>query len=473
MRVWIVALATGSLLGGCASTNSLVRPQVAMPDSFRNAPSGAAASVQDGTWWRAFGDPVLDQLVDAALQGNFDIEIARARLAQAAAGVRAARGAALPQVAVTGDAAAQRLSLESPTGAIASRIPGFERTVEQYGLNAAAAWEVDLFGRMSSATRAATADAQVAAAGLAGARLTVAAEVANAYIAVRELQARIAIAEDQKRTLAQVDALTALSAARGILAVTAADRTRAEAAIVRASIPALRAALEVEANRLDILLGRMPGRALADLGAGNIPEPPRVAAGEAPAALLRNRPDVVVAERSVAAADARVAEAIASYYPRLSLSGLAGFLSNGLAGLLTGGTLQVGGGANIVAPIFAGGQLRANEDRRRAQLDEAVATYRQIALVAVGECENALSALTNRGEQASQFQTAALALDAASGRARIAHRAGVSSLFNVLDVERQLLTARDGAAIAQAEKARAAVAVFRAFGGGWTGLVPG
>ncbi|MFM9937271.1 MAG: efflux transporter outer membrane subunit [Novosphingobium sp.] len=473
MRHTLTGFATALLLCTAApaawAANHTLPSSPVLAQTFRNAPPAvpeASVAVADG-WWRSFGDPVLDRMVEAALAGNFDIAIAAARLEQAAAGLKAARGAALPALNLGGSAAVQRSSIEDAQGKVISRFPGYQRTAEQYGLSGAASWELDLFGRLSAATRAARAEAGAAEAGVAGARLTVAAEVVNTYVSVRALHARLAVAEDRLRTLADTDRLVRLRAARGVAAATETDLSGAQRAGAGAAVPALQAALESEHNRLDVLLGRAPGAAATEMGSGTIPRPRTPDIVDGPASLLARRPDVAAAQRLVAASDARVAEAIAQRYPRLTISAFAGFLANGLSNLLTGGALQTGANASVTAPIFAGGRLRAQQSAAEARLREAVASYRQTALSAVAETEDALNALSKRAAQADALGTAAAKLAAAQARTEGAYKAGAVSLIDALSVERQRLDAQDQALIAQAAAAQAAVATFRALGGGW------
>ncbi|MDP3746800.1 MAG: TolC family protein [Phenylobacterium sp.] len=207
-------LASSLSLVACASPTPYTPPLTELPSAYRNtavlqaAPRAVAPT--DDRWWAAFGDPILDRLVQESLAGSLDVEAASARLQQAAAASRVARSAQLPSGVVGGSAGVQRQSLNEPIARIASAFPGYDRTSEAYGLNAAASWEIDLFGRLAAARRAASADKASAAAGVAGARLTVAAEVATAYIGARELQRRIEIATARTRTLAELDRLVRL-----------------------------------------------------------------------------------------------------------------------------------------------------------------------------------------------------------------------------------------------------------------------
>ncbi len=452
-----------------AATTAGGRPALpappALPDQYRNAPADSGAV--DALWWRQFGDPQLDRMVDIALAGNLDIEMAAARLETAAAALKAARGAKLPSLAVSGAGGIQRLSVEDQQGKLTSRIPGFDRTVERYGLTSSAGWEIDLFGGLSAASRAALARRQAAQAGVAGARLTIAAEVCDAYIMARGLQARLVLARERLRTLDTLSGLVGARAAHGIAAPVEADQVAAERAAASAAIPALEAGLEVQFNRLDVLMGRAPGSAGQDMGVGAIPAVPMVPAADGPAALLASRPDIVAAQRQVAASDAAVAEAIAARYPRLTLSGFAGFLANGLTNLLTAGAVQLGAEAQISVPIFAGGRLRAEEAAAKARLREAVAAYRQTALQAVAEAEDSLSALTRQGLVADQLANAQKSMLAAQGRTDAAWRAGSLSLVEGIAVQRRRQDVEEQAIIARANAARSAVTAFRALGGGW------
>ncbi|WP_298194734.1 TolC family protein [Novosphingobium sp.] len=471
MRTLLAGVAAVVLLCGVApaayaAPRALPAPP-ALPDAFHNAPAAADAVPLAEGWWKSFGDPVLDRMVETALARNLDIAAAAARLEQAAAGMKAAKGALLPQASLDGSAGFKQQSIEDVQGRAFSRFPGFKRMVEQYGLNGAASWELDLFGKLSAGARAARAEAGAADAGLGGARLTIAAEVVNTYIDVRAIEARLAVAKARVEAARDTDALLRQRAERGVSALTETDRSAAELAGVAQAVPALETALEVERNRLDVLMGRAPGQAAAELGAGTIPAVRAPAVPDGPASLLARRPDVVAAQRLVAVSDARVAEAIAARYPRFTISGFAGFLANGMSNLFTGGALQAGAGGGLSVPLFTGGRLRAQQSAAEARLKEAVANWQQTALQAAAEGENALLALTKRSQQADAAATVAARLGDSRQRIESAFRAGATSRVETLAIERQRLDAEDDAIAARAEAARAGVSAFRALGGGW------
>ena len=468
----ILLLLLSSALGGCAAQPAYVRPTVALGETFRNSAlqdgGEALAQVQaTDRWWSTFGDPKLDRLIDEALSGNLDIESAAARLQQAAAGARAARAAALPLIGADASAAVRRQSVADASGRSQSRLPGYERTVEQYGLGLAASWEIDLFGSLAAQRRAANADLAAADAQLAGAGLSIAAEVAVAYLDLRELDARLAIAQNRVATLGSLDQLVRLRFARGLAARTELDQTEADLASARAALPALAAAREVTLNRIDLLAGRAPGFAEGELGAGSIPYAPGIIADGGPATLLFRRPDRVAAERAVAAADARTAQALADRLPKLSIGTLAGFLSAGVSNLLTGPAGQASASGELSGPLLDFGRTGAAADRARAATREAVANYRMAVLRAAGEAEDGFSSLARGRAQADETGRSVTALARARDTARIAYRAGAVSLIEALDSERRVQSAEDAAATARAEAARAAVATFRALGGGY------
>ncbi len=458
----LVALA----LSGCATHAPYAPPEVPLPAVYRAGADSLDSAAALSRWWTAFEDPVLTALVEVALQDNLDLEAAAARLAAASASARRARAALLPSGSIGGSAGVERQSLEDPIARLSSQFPGFERTAEQYGLEAGMSWEVDLFGRLRAGRRGAQAEAASAAAGVAGARLTVAAEVANTYFTMRELERRIAVVEARIATLTALERLVQLRLARGVAARYEADQAEGERAGALAALPQLQAGRAAALNRLDVLLGRAPGSA-ASPPPGGPPTVPAQVALEAPASLLRRRPDLVAAERSIAAADARISEAIAAYYPRLTLGALIGVLSGDVSSLLGEDTLRLAGSAGFSGRLFDFGLVDAEVDRARAGTREAVALYRQAVFRAVAEVEDGMTALERRRAQARELEAAEAALRRARDASYRAYEAGAVSLIDALEAERRLQDVQENLASAQAEAARAAVASYRALGGGW------
>lgn len=461
----------GSLaLFGCASQPG-VTPLVELAPAYAGsalADGGLRAAPLDEAWWRAFNDPVLNRLVGEAMLGNLDIEAAAGRLQQAAGVARVATSNSLPSGTVGASASTQRQSLDDPMARIASAFPDYDRTNSLYGLSAAASWELDVFGRLAAARRAAGADQAAAAADVGGARLSVAAEIATAYITARELQARVAIAQSRVETSERLHGLVALRFDEGSASRFDRDQADADLSASRATLPLVEAALDATFNRIDLLSGRAPGHAAALLGTGDIPVALTVAVEDGPAALLVRRPDIVAAERRLAAADARVAEAITAYYPRLTVQGLVGFLSSGLSGLISDDTVQAAGSAGLSGRLFDFGAARGGVETARGRTREAAAGYRATVLRAAAEAEDGFSRLARGNRHALELAESQSALTRANDTARMAYELGGLSLKDALDVQRGLLDLEDKAVTARAEASRASVGLFRVLGGGWS-----
>lgn len=468
MRPPLILLGTLALFG-CASQPG-VAPTVDLSPAYAGVAlgdGGLRAVPLDAAWWRAFDDPVLTRLVDEALLGNLDIEAAAARLQQAAGVARIATSNSLPFATVGGSASTQRQSLDDPMARVASAFPDYDRTNSLYGLSAAASWELDVFGRLAAARRAAGADQAAAAADIDGARLSVAAEIATAYITARELQARVAIAQSRVETSERLRGLVALRFDEGSASRFERDQADADLSASRATLPLVEAALDATLNRVDLLSGRAPGHAAALLGTGDIPVALTVAVEDGPAALLVRRPDIVAAERRLAAADARVAEAVTAYYPRLTVQGLVGFLSSGLSGLISDDTLQTAGSAGLSGRLFDFGAARGGVETARGRTREAAAGYHATVLRAAAEAEDGFSRLARGNRHALELAQSQAALSRANDTAMTAYELGGLSLQDALAIQRRLLDLEDTAVTARAEASRASVGLFRVLGGGW------
>jgi NodT family efflux transporter outer membrane factor (OMF) lipoprotein len=462
------ALAAAGLTAACTVGPDYRRPDIALPAAYHNAPADPDAKV-DAAWWTSFHDPVLTRVVEAALAGNLDLAAAEARLRQERAMAKLAGANLLPAGQASAQAAGQRQSLQSPFGALAKNFPGYYRDQTLYDLGAGASWEIDLFGGDRRAAQAAYADYQAAKAAKDAVRLSIAADAADAYLQIRALQARLDIAGQQKGIADDLAALVERRHRDGLASEREALQARAAVEGVEARIPPLRAAIEAQAARLAVLTGRPPEalRELIDHPAGE-PQAPRLAAADGPATLLRRRPDVVAAERRLAAADARIGAAISDYYPKVSLSALAGYESLSTRGLVSSAAYQPQWAAGLRWRLFDFGRIDAEVDAAKARRAEALAGYRQTVLRAAQDVETAFSALGESQAQADALSRQIQDLTAARGQARMAYENGAVSLIEVLDADRDLLDAADRLAQARADAGHAAVFAFRALGGGWS-----
>ncbi|WP_250633645.1 efflux transporter outer membrane subunit [Pinirhizobacter soli] len=472
-RYIFAALIAGSLLAGCAVGPDYVRPDVPTPDHFqgqaevdqRHAPVDADLA----TWWTGFGDPQLTRYVTLALEQNLDLAQAFARVTQARAGLGAATAALLPSGNISGQAARAYQSVETPLGQVLNTMPGFDRYGNNYEADFSASWELDAFGGLRRGREAALADYQASEAGALATRLAVAAQTADIYITIRGLQARLKVARKQVQTQQDLLATIKLLYGKGLAAELQVRQAEGALAQVQASVPVLETGLDAATNALDVMLGTQPGTHRVELMEDReIPTAPQIATAETPGELLRRRPDLIVAERRLAASNARIGVAIAEYYPKLSLSGLIGSATSVASGnLFNSGANQAAGVLGLRWRLFDFGRINAQIQQAKGQQAENLAAYRLAALHATEDVENAFSALVKREEQAAVLSRGVDSLTRARAASFAAYQKGVVSLIEVLQADESLLRASDEQAQAQTESARAAVAAFKALGGGW------
>lgn len=460
-------------LSGCAVGPRYVAPATWAPVTYVGGAAvearlGLANAADMVSWWRTFGDPVLTGLVERALAQNLDLQQARARVMQARAAVKGANAALLPSGQISGQVGETYQSLETPIGRIGSAFPQFERSTETYEANLGASWELDVFGGRDSARDAARADWEASAANAVAARLTVAAQTADTYILVRALQARLDVARAQAATQQRLVDLIALQYRKGIAAELQLRQAEGASAQVHASVPALQNELDIAMNALDVLVGVQPGSSRVQLaGPAAIPSPPRVSTAGGPAALLRRRPDIIAAERTLAASNARIGAAVSEYYPKFSLSGLLGTATTAAGGLFGGNATQANGVLGLRWRLFDFGRVDAEIKAAKGRNAEALAAYRLTVLRASQDVEDAFSTLVQQEARAAMLTQGEVSLTRARATSDTAYRGGVVSLSEVLDADRRLLETRDGAIQAQAAASRGAIASFRALGGGW------
>ena len=472
LRTLALLVNTG-LIASCAVGPDYQRPDAPLSDSYQAQSAvqqrAAARPANFASWWEGFGDPLLSDFIAKALAQNLDLAQASARVTQARAGLGAATAALLPSGNISGQAARAYQSVETPLGQVLNSTPGYDRYGNLYELNLGASWEVDVFGGLRRGREAELAEYQASEAGFTATRLAVAAQTADIYITLRGLQARLAIANRQVETQQDLLEKVQLLHSKGLAAEFQVRQTEGALAQVQATVPVLNTGLDAAMNALDVILGSPPGTHRAQLSAtGSIPQAPQITSAGTPADLLRRRPDLIVAERRLAASNARIGVAISEYYPKFSLSALIGSATAVSSGnLFSSGASQASGVLGLRWRLFDFGRINAQIDQAKGQEAEALAAYRQSVLRATEDVENAFSALVNREAQASTLTGGESALTSARQSSFIAYQKGSASLIDVLHADETMLQASDARAQAQTESARAAVAAFRALGGGW------
>ncbi|EIZ77965.1 RND efflux system outer membrane lipoprotein [Novosphingobium sp. Rr 2-17] len=466
------ALLLAGLLSGCAVGPDYQHPRLAAPADFMGQaqvdarPSNRPAEL--ARWWEGFNDPLLVSLIDEAQERNLDIEQALARVRQAKAGLNAATAALLPSGSIAASAGYMRTTENAGVGALAHAL-NQPRDFESYDGNVVAGWEIDVFGGLRRGHEAAAADYQASQAGAVAARLAVAAQVADIYITIRSLQQRIEIARGQVDTQAKLVEMVSLQYRKGIAAELQLRQAEGVYAQVRATVPVLENGLDVAMNALDVIMGSQPGTHRLSLEpVAQIPVAPSIASAGGPAELLRRRPDLIIAERRLAASNARIAQAISEYYPKFSLSGLLGTATGqGSNFLFSGSATQAQGFLGLRWRLFDFGRVDAEIKAARGANAEALAAYKLSVLRASEDVENAFSSLVKREAQERILADGEKSLLRARDASNAAYKGGVVSLIEVLDADTRLLATRDARAQAQTESARAAISSFRALGGGW------
>ncbi|MCA6940259.1 efflux transporter outer membrane subunit [Pectobacterium polaris] len=469
---------TTSLMAGCAVGPDYHRPDAPLSARYQTQSAAERSVTKAGNatqaanvavWWESFNDPLLSELVSSALAQNLDLAQASARMSQAQAGLGAATAALLPSGNISGQSARAYQSIETSQGRLLNAVPGYNRYGNAYETDLNASWELDVFGGLRRGRQAALADYQASEAGVAATRLAVAAQTADIYITLRGLQTRLAIATRQVNTQQELLDKVQLLHSKGLAPEYQVRQTEGELAQVQATVPVLQTGLDAAMNALDVMLGTPPGTHRSQLSTSQaIPQPPTLIATGTPADLLRRRPDIIVAERHLAASNARIGVAISEYYPKFSLSALLGSATSVSSGnLFSNGASQSAGVLGLRWRLFDFGRINAQIDQAKGQEAEALAAYRLSVLRATEDVENALSALVNRETQAATLTAGETALASARQSSFIAYQKGTSSLIDVLHADETLLQTSDARAQAQTESARAAVATFKALGGGW------
>jgi len=466
-----ILTATLAALTACAVGPAYQHPPMELPRTFRNAGDivAVAAPSPDGVWWAGFHDPLLTHIIERTLAQNLDLAAAAARVTQARAAAALAGAALLPQGELAASASSARDSLTSPLGEIAHAV-GAPRNYQTYSAGVQASWELDLFGSLRRRREAARAEAEAAETGQAAIRIVLSAEAADAYLYLRGLQAQLTLAKSQEETQSRLVDLVRLRQGEGVSSDREWQRANGELERVRALEPALRAAIDAEIYRLDVLMGTPAGAHYDELAVtAEQPSAPQPEGSVAPADLMQRRPDIVVAERHLAAANARIGAAIAEYYPHLTFGGLTGFESVDAGSLFSAAAQRRGALIGLRWRLFDFGRVDAEVAIARGRDQEALAAYRGAVLRATEDVESALSQFIESRAEAEVLRREITALTRAREEAQTAYEGGVLPLLEVLDADRDLLAARDRLAAANAGEARAAVASFRALGGGWTG----
>jgi NodT family efflux transporter outer membrane factor (OMF) lipoprotein len=461
--VFILALAT-SLLAGCAVGPNYQRPKVAPPGAFRgSAFTNDPASLADAKWFQVFQDQQLQSLIRTALQHNYDVREATARVEAERAALGITRADQFPTLAASADITTERVSR---SGSIP--LPAGFKQERTFGTVAGnlLSYEVDAWGRLRRATEAARANLLATEENRKVVMMTLVSDLATAYFNLLELDQELEIA---KRTLATREnslRLIQTRHSRGLATLLDVRQGEQLVQVAAEAIPGIEERIEQTENQISLLLGATP----APVNRGRLltqQEPPPAVPAGLPSSLLDRRPDIRAAEQNLVAANATIGVAKAAYFPQISLTGLFGFQSNQLSSLFTGPTKAWQFTPQATQPIFTGGRVRSNVRLAEAQRQIALVQYERSIQTAFREVADALVQYKKVKEISGTQQALVATLQ---DRSRLSYRryeGGVDTLLNALDADRDLFDAELQLAQVRRDELVSVVQLYRALGGGW------
>jgi outer membrane protein, multidrug efflux system len=437
------------------------RPAIDAPGVYRGDSRSSMASSEslgDQKWWEVFQDPVLRELIHTALQQNYDVRIAAARVLQAQAQLGITRASQFPIVSAGGQAFSER----NPK--ISSSFPSYEANAGEIDLSVV--WNLDFWGKYRRQTEAARASLLASQWGQRAVLTSVVSSVASAYFTLRELDLALDVS---KKTLAARQTslrLTTVLAKNG--SSSALDVRQSEQLVYTAAetIPDLERQISQQENSLSILLGDNPGPIPRGRPLTEQPNPPVIPVG-LPSELLERRPDIRAAEATLVAANAEVGVAKAAYFPSIALTGTAGYESFALNNLFTHSQRTWNGAASLTQPVFAAGAIRSGMRLAEAQKQEMLLTYQQTIMNAFHEVSNSLVAYQKNREFREQQELLTTAAQDTDRLSKVLYQHGGASFLQVLTSENNDLTAQLNLAQAQLNERLALVQLYNALGGGW------
>ncbi|MBP6600957.1 MAG: efflux transporter outer membrane subunit [Verrucomicrobiales bacterium] len=450
------------LVSGCSVGPHYVATEPNVPAAFASQPASPTVSEIDAEWWKKFHDETLNSLLSQAESENRDLKIAQARLREARALWTAARFDLVPTV--TSSAGYSNLKT---TGSRSSVDTGRNYDLHEVALDAT--WELDLFGRVRHSIKAARATEEAVAAERDALLIALRAEVAVNYLLLRGAQALLEVArsnaDNQAESLRIAEA--SLEGGRGTQLDVA--RARAQWNATRASIPQFQIDIDKSIHRVAVLCGTAPSTLRASLVTPRpLPGAPNTVVLSCPSEVLRRRPDIRVAERTLASATERVGVATADLFPRVTFNGSFGLEAGSFKNLGRTSSTVYQFGPSLTWPAFDLARVKQLLKADGARADAALSNYEQTVLLALEEAENALTEFDRETARLHFLRASASSAEEAARLARQRYRDGVSDFLDVLDSERVALSAQSEAVASGVRRSVAWVTVYKAMGGGWT-----
>lgn len=469
-----VAIFVTLLLSGCAAVGpDYHAPEIPVPRQW----SGARAKTRPATpqaeqWWKAFNDPVLNQLIIDAIAANLDLKQALARVKDARAQRAATFATALPGVNSRSNVS-RRLNNSSTSSQTGGTIPGAggfgvgDQLINIFQMGFDAQWELDFFGGVRRAIEAADATVDAEEENRRDVLVTLLGEVARNYIELRASQQLIAITGENLSTQQDTLALTEARQQAGFASMLEVSQAGAQVAVTEAQLPVYEINAKQAIYALGLLLGREPGALTARLNrTGAVPAVAIIPIPDLPSELLKRRPDIRRAERQLAAANANVGIATAELYPKVNLSAFLGLQNTRITDFTPIGK-SWSTAASVSMPIFNWGRIKANIKSKEAQSEEAFLTYQSTVLSAFKEVEDALIIYTKERQRHEALERAVAANQLAEQLARERYEKGLTSFLDVLETQRALYQTESSRVESEAKISSNLVALYKALGGGW------
>ena len=452
MRRIFFFVCIAAALTGCMVGPNYKRPDIPGPQQFRaGEPQPGSESLGNVKWFDLFQDDTLRGLITESLQANYDIRIAAQRVLQAEGQLAATRSALFPHL--DAQIGAGRDGVNSP---IQSKAGAF-------GI---ASWEIDLFGKLRRATEAARADLLSIKENQKAVMQILVAEVASAYFDLREYDAELKLVQESIAARQESLKLVMAREQGGVSSLLEVDQAKTLVASAQANASQLENGREKTENLINFLLGKQPGPVARGMSLESQPQPPQVPAG-LPSALLERRPDLMVAEQRLIAANARVGVAKAAYYPSINLTASGGTQTTDLLGVISqsGGAYAMSGIVDV--PIFSAGRISGNYKTAKARHEEVLIAYQKAINSAFHDVSDALVGYQKTKEYTSSVNLLAETLRHQSTLANARYVGGITGYLEVLDTERQRLSAEQQLTQARRDVLISLVQLYKALGGGW------
>jgi NodT family efflux transporter outer membrane factor (OMF) lipoprotein len=466
---WLAAASVA--LSGCVVGPNYKGPPIAAPNAANGGAFHRAETVTtgepDAKWWTALNDAELNSLVEAALAGSPDIDVARARIVQSRAGLRSSRADRLPNTGVSA-AYLRSKGLTSFISGDQAGAAGSSSTLEIYELGFDATWEPDLFGAKARAIESAKAKIEGDQAAMDGVKVSLEAEVAQAYVTLRQLQQRLALSHHNAEIESHMLDMTRQRQQGGTASDLDVEQLNNQLQSTEADLVPLAAQIAEQLDRLALLTGKEPGALDKELAAtAPIPAPPATVAVGDPAALLRRRPDIRQAERQLVQSNAVIGERTADLFPKVTLLGSLGYTSPDISHLFDGDSQTTAIAPFLQWAPFDFGRTRAKIAAAKGAYEEAEANYRKTVLSALQDAETSLSRYGRQRDSVTSLLRVQASADRSAQLQTLRQQGGTATTLEVLDTERRRVQAQMGVLDAQAQLTTDYVALQKSLGLGW------